>query len=155
MKIFTAVLIPIFVITLLLSSCSRNDIKKDNLDQFSWLQGKRVDTSMGFFESWDRTAVDTLLGNGYQIRDGDTIFGEMLSIVKSGNTWVYIVNFGSEKTIFRMVNKPGDSIVFENPENPFPKRITYLNKGNGNITAIIENPGTADEITRFSFSPVK
>lgn len=155
MKIFTALLIPILGVTLLLSGCSLNKIKSDNLDQFSWLQGNRVDTSLGFFETWERSAIDTLHGNGYQIKNGDTIFGEMLSIEKSGNTWVYIVNFGSDKTIFRLINKPGDSIVFENPENQFPKRITYLNEGNGKITAIIENPGTADEITRFSFLPVK
>ena len=155
MKILRMLLLPTIVVIVLLAGCSGNAFHKDNLDQFSWLQGNRVDTSLGFFESWERPAFDTLHGNGYQIKDGDTIFGEMLSIEKSGNTWVYMVNFGSEKTIFRLVNEPGDSIVFENPQNQFPKRITYLNKGNGDITAIIENPGTSDEITRFNFTPVK
>ncbi|MFH1120421.1 MAG: DUF6265 family protein [Bacteroidota bacterium] len=137
------------------NGCSGPSKKNGTINSFSWLEGHWVDTTNGFYESWWKSENETLHGNGYQISEGDTVFGEKLSIENSGRSWNYIVAFGNEKTLFRLVNSPGDSLVFENPENEFPKRITYLNKGNGSITAIIENPGVTDKFTQFNFTEVK
>lgn len=96
-----------------------------------------------------------LVGNGYRIAAGDTIFSETLFLRKLNDKWAYIVNFRNNETRFILVNKPGDSLVFDNPENEFPKRITYVKKAKGVIEAGIENPGEAERITRFLFVPIK
>ncbi len=145
----------LIVISIFISGCSLPSGKDEGINKFSWLEGHWVDTSNGFYESWAKTENETMHGNGYQMAEGDTIFGESLKIEKSGKTWVYIVAFGDDKTVFRLSNTPGDSLVFENPDNEFPKRITYLNRGNGAITAIIENPGVPEKFTQFNFNAVK
>ncbi|NTW24646.1 MAG: hypothetical protein HGA37_08105 [Lentimicrobium sp.] len=122
---------------------------------FEWLAGKWVDEGNGFYESWTKSGDTMMIGYGYQLIEGDTIFGESLKIKKHGENWAYIVNTENVETIFYLVNKPGDSIVFDNPENSFPKRITYVKKSNGNISATIENPGNSENYTRFDFRPIK
>ena len=148
-------LIPSILIISTLVSCSDQAKKNDSIDRFTWLQGHWADTATGFYESWEISQKGILLGNGYQLSDGDTVFGESLSIEKSGENWAYVVSFGNEKTVFRLTSVPGDSLVFENPENEFPKRITYLKKDQGKISVIIENPGDPDKISYFNFTSVK
>jgi len=148
-------LIPPILIISIVSGCSDLAKKNGAIDRFSWLQGHWADTAMGFYESWEKSEKGILHGNGYQLSEGDTVFGESLSIEKSGENWAYVVSFGNEKTVFRLMNVPGDSLVFENPENEFPKRITYLKKGQGKISVIIENPGDSDKISHFNFTSIK
>ena len=137
------------------SGCSDLFKKNGSIDAFSWLEGHWVDSTNSFYESWVISDIERMQGKGYQIADSDTIFGESLSIENDGRRWNYVVTFGDENTVFRLVNKPGDSLVFENPDNEFPKRITYLNKGNKRMSAIIENPGEPEKFTRFNFIKAK
>lgn len=127
----------------------------DETTSFLWLDGKWVDEGNGFYESWTKSGDSMLTGYGYQLIEGDTIFGESLKIKMLSEKWAYIVNTEDEETIFYLINKPGDSIVFDNPENNFPKRITYVKESNGNISATIENPGNSENYTRFDFRPIK
>ena len=122
---------------------------------FEWLNGKWVDEGNGFYESWTKSGDSMLIGYGYQLIEGDTIFGESLLIKIHHGKWAYMVNTKDEETVFYLINNPGDSIVFDNPENSFPKRITYVKDSNGNISATIENPGNAENRTRFDFRPLK
>jgi hypothetical protein len=140
---------------ILLIGCSYPGIKENNTDSFKWLIGNRIDTTMGFYENWSGSGDSALNGNGYQVVDGDTIFEEMLSIKRAGDNWSYFVRYGTEETRFFLSNTPGDSLVFENPDNEFPKRITYIKKPGGAFTAIIENPGDPDKTTRFNFVMIK
>lgn len=139
----------------ILMSCSDMPGSKPEIDKFEWLTGNRVDSALLFFESWTMKGDSMLIGNGYQSDAGDTIFSETLTIEKYNGKWAYIVNSGEDVTRFILVNKPGDSLVFDNPENEFPKRITYIKKNKGLIAVSIENPGETEKITRFSFVPVK
>lgn len=140
---------------LLMSGCANSGSKENNQDQFKWLIGSRADTTLGIFENWASTGDSCLSGNGFQVTDGNTIFKESLSVKRIGNNWAYIVRYGTEETHFTLANEPGDSLVFENPDNEFPKRITYIKKVDGAIIAIIENPGEPDKTIRFNFIPIK
>lgn len=141
--------------SLFMSGCTNSGYKENNTDPFKWLTGSRADTTLGFFENWTSTGDSCLSGNGFQVTDGDTIFEESLSVKRIGNNWTYIVRYGTEETHFTLANEPGDSLVFQNPDNEFPKRITYIKKVGGAITAIIENPGEPDKTTRFNFISIK
>lgn len=123
--------------------------------QFEWLNGRWVDEGNGFYESWAQSGDSMLIGYGYQLIEGDTIFGESLKIKTHHGRWAYIVNAENVETIFYLINNPGDSLVFDNPENSFPKRITYVKGSKGNISATIENPGNTENRTRFDFRPLK
>ncbi|MHC1775306.1 MAG: hypothetical protein AB9834_07830 [Lentimicrobium sp.] len=149
--------LPVFAVFLLLitSGCNNPHIEDNDTAALKWLTGNRADSALGFYEGW-KTSGDTMFsGYGFQIADKDTVFKESLSIRKTGKTWNYIVRHGNEETIFTLVNTVGDSLVFDNPVNEYPKRITYLNQPDGNIVVTIENPGDRGKITRFNFIPLK
>jgi hypothetical protein len=139
----------------ILTGCSDSGLKENNTDSFNWLIGSRTDTTLGFYENWSGSGDSALNGNGYQVVDGDTIFEEMLSLIRADDNWSYVVRYGTEETRFILSNTPGDSLVFENPDNEFPRRITYIKKPDGAFIAIIENPGEPDKTTRFNFVLIK
>jgi hypothetical protein len=151
---FNFLVLTVFL-TYMMTGCSNPQSKADETDLPEWLAGNRADTSLGFYEGWTISGDTMLTGYGYQLVDNDTIFKESLLIRKTGNTWNYIVRHGNKETVFALINTPGDSLVFDNPVNEFPKRITYLNKDEENIVVVIENPGDRNNITRFNFIPLK
>ncbi len=146
-----------FLITILIfvAGCSDSGSKKNDLEQFKWLIGSWTDTTNGFFENWTLSGDSALTGYGLQILKGDTIFEESLTVKKVGHNWSYIVRYGSEETVFPLSNVTGDSLVFVNPGNEFPKRISYIKKTDGSIMAVVENPGETDKISRYNFVPLK
>ncbi|MBW6492752.1 MAG: hypothetical protein K0B15_16330 [Lentimicrobium sp.] len=122
---------------------------------FAWFLGSYTDTVLNFHEKWEILGDTMLIGTGYSVNERDTGFYENLLMTKSDNFWYYIVMTGGQQTIFRLTNEPGDSLVFENSENQFPKRITYLRRDEGKILAIIENPGNPESQVTFSLIPQK
>lgn len=150
-------LLTVIILSALLtgSGCSLPGSSSKEIVKFEWMTGSRADTVSGFYEYWSVQGDSALVGKGYRIAAGDTIFSEKLMITKYNGKWAYIVNFRNEETRFILVNKPGDSLVFDNPENAFPKRITYVKKVNGLIAASIDNPDEPGKITGYNFIPVK
>ncbi|PKP00839.1 MAG: hypothetical protein CVU14_06565 [Bacteroidetes bacterium HGW-Bacteroidetes-9] len=146
-----------FLITLsmLFAACSNNSGNLQSIAKLNWLLGSRIDTANNFYESWENSGDSMLIGTGYQIENLDTIFGESISIHKNNNKWEYSVVFDSVKTVFTLENNPGDSLVFENISNEFPKRIIYLKKNDGSIGVILENPNESDNRVNFNFTPLK
>ena len=135
--------------------CNLNGFLKPEISRFEWMVGNRMDTASGFFEYWKLQGDSALTGNGYKIAAGDTIFSETLTIKKDNGEWAYIVHFRNDESRFILKNNPGDSLVFDNPENEFPKRISYIRKKNGIIAASIENPGYPEKKNVFQFIPIK
>lgn len=129
--------------------------RKTEIVAMAWMQGSYKDTLQNFYEHWEISGDTMLKGAGYAESGKDTGFYEDLAIKKTGNIWFYVVTTGGRQTLFRLTNKPGDSLVFENNGNEFPKRITYLRKDQGKIMAIIENPGLPETQIKFNFTPQK
>jgi|GEM_PF-2133212 len=142
-------------ILIFIAGCSDSGSQKKDLERFNWLIGSWSDTTNGFFENWSLSGDSALTGNGLQIKEGDTIFEESLSVKIVDNNWSYVVRYGTEETHFTLANEPGDSLVFQNPDNEFPRRITYIKKPDGAFIAIIENPGEPDKTTIFNFILIK
>ncbi len=138
----------------LLTFCSSN---KDCTipDSLLWLTGQYADTSIQFFESWALMNDSILTGSGFQMEGSDTVFMEHLSIEKRDKQWQYIVKADSSETSFTLINAPGDTLVFENRQNEYPKRITYVRRANGGIDVSIDNPDEAGKKQVFRFKNVK
>ncbi len=109
-----------FVITLF--SCKKAQKPKPN-----WLVGKweRVNEKPGksTFDFWnkDLTAI------GFTLKESDTIFKEIMSIVTIKDTLHLKIEGVNEKpTLFKFTQQTDTSFVCENQENEFPKKIHYF-----------------------------
>lgn len=120
----------------LLVSCKKETktetITYEKLSKAEWLIGEWEHTSSeGFFsEKWKIKNDSTYLGNSFFIIEGDTVFSEEVSLIQQGRDVLYIVNITSESseqqpTEFKLTSSSENQLVFENPENDFPKKITY------------------------------
>ncbi|MCB9016645.1 MAG: hypothetical protein H6541_12690 [Lentimicrobiaceae bacterium] len=147
------IVLALIPITFAFNSCSFQKKPEYDISGFNWLIGSRLDTINGFFESWSIQGDSIFTGFGYSVATSDTIFRERLVIRKIHNKWNYCVNFRNELSNFVLINSPGDSLVFDNPGNDFPKRITYIRELNGKIAASVENPGEPDKTINYYFIP--
>lgn len=112
---------------LLLFAIALFSCKKAQKPQPNWLVGKweRVNEKPGksTFDFWnkDLTAI------GFTLKESDTIFKEIMSIVTIKDTLHLKVEGVNEKpTLFKFTQQTDTSFVCENKENEFPKKIYYF-----------------------------
>ena len=93
----------------------------------NWLVGKwersneKPDKST--FDFWNKD----LTGIGFTLKEKDTIFKEIMSIVTIKDTLHLKVEGVNEKpTLFKFTQQTDTSFVCENKENEFPKKIYYF-----------------------------
>jgi hypothetical protein len=143
----------LLVLSLFILSCNESSFKTNEKFPLEWIAGDYTDSEKNFFESWKISGDSLLNGVGYSVNGADTGFRESLSIRKVDDVWNYIVFTGNTETRFIMANSSFDSLVFENTENEFPKRITYIKKPENSILAIVENPGNPQMKILFNLTP--
>jgi hypothetical protein len=120
-------------------------IKKDA--DFSWLLGswQRINEKEGkqTFEHWKQASNELYLGMGCTLKEGDTIWKEVIQLRKVGKGWNFEVKGKGETqpTVFTLTKIEKESFVCENPENEFPKIISYQ-KSNTRLSAIISGGGS-------------
>lgn len=74
------------------------------------------------YEFWK----DDFTGIGFTLKDKDTTFKEILSIVSIQDTLFYkVVGVNPEPTLFKFTYQNATSFVCENPANEFPEKIEY------------------------------
>lgn len=105
--------------------------KKENQQKPKFLIGqwKRLNDTEGnqTFETWNSDYT----GFGYTLNNKKTTFQEELKIVRMNDQLVLEVTGVNEKpTLFHFTHQTDTSFVCENPQNEFPKQITYLKDGN-------------------------
>ncbi len=111
------------------------------LNQFDWLLGQwKGETEQGiFYEQWEETDHNTLMGLGSFVKAGDTLFQEKLRIQKIAGYWCYIASPGGKPPVlFTLVSAKNNQWVFENQEHDFPQTITYTQKTDGSLLAVTE-----------------
>jgi|SRR5690554_449380 len=129
------------IFALFLVSC------QSDINQASWLIGNWTHTSTEgkFTEKWIQNNNKSLLGNSYFVIENDTVFSERVNLVQRGKDLFYIVEIttepNSEVTEFKLTFSSENQLVFENPENDFPKKITYNRIHNDSIFAEISGGG--------------
>jgi len=130
----------IFVLTILLVCTCGKSKEETSLD---WMLGswELTNNSQGTktYESWTKKSKDEYIGLGCTLKDKDTVFKESLSIIKINNIWNYkVVGVNDAPTLFKFISNTTNSFTCENPQNEFPKKISYSFDGE-HLKAIISD----------------
>jgi len=112
---------------ILISSCKPDS--KDQKPHFLIGNWERLDDKEGkkTYEIWK----NDLTGLGLTLRDTDTVFKEILSIVAFNDTLTLKVEgVNKTATLFKITQQTDSSFVAENPTHDFPTKITYWLENN-------------------------
>ncbi|MDO6600497.1 DUF6265 family protein [Tenacibaculum sp. 1_MG-2023] len=107
---------------LLLNSCQTNT--KENYPDFLLGKWQRTNDKPGntTFEIWK----DNYTGLGFTLKESDTVFKEILSIVSKNDTlYLQVESVNEQPTLFKFTEQTDSSFVCENPQNEFPTKIEY------------------------------
>ncbi len=116
-----------------------------------WLEGSWVRTNGDqaniTYEQWNSTSEDEFAGLGFTIQIDsnifrpDTIFMERMRILAINDTLnLEIKGVNEVPTLFEFIAQTDTSFICVNPENDFPKKISYT-LSEEHITAVISGPG--------------
>jgi hypothetical protein len=142
-------ILAIFYALIIFACKDIKEIKKSNADasiSFDWLVGnwKRSNNDYGkqTYENWNKSNDSIYLGLGFTMQDTDTIWLENVKLMFRDSFWIYSVTAKGEtiSTDFVLTSKTNNSFVCENPNNEFPKMITYNIQGDS-LFAIISGGG--------------
>ena len=103
---------------------------KQKQQQPTWLIGKWERTNekpnKRTFDFWNQD----LTGKGFTLRENDTVFKELMSIVTLNDTLhLKVEGVNETPTLFKFTQQTDSSFVCENPENEFPTQIYYYKEG--------------------------
>lgn len=107
---------------------------------FDWLLGNwaRQNDPEGkqTFEHWRKKSESEYLGLGYTLEEQDTTWKENIRLIEESGTWRFEVSGEGSMTSFRVSDTDSVSFVCENPDNEFPKKISYTRVGD-KVNALI------------------
>jgi hypothetical protein len=116
----------------ILASCTEQPT--GDFDRLKWLAGAwegTTDSGSHFYETWSVDTKDVMVGRGYAVVQGDTIFGEQLRIEDRADGVFYVAkvahNVGA--VAFELVEITANRAVFTNPDHDFPQRFIYESLG--------------------------
>lgn len=150
----------LFVVALGLISCKKDASNSySELEKSQWLIGEWENTTSEgrLSETWVKKNDSTYAAETYFIgkESNDTLFSEIIELVQRGNVLYYIpkfINKKTDETEFRMTSSNNDLLIFENPDNDFPKKISYKRIHQDSIFAEISGGGNPQA---FPFKRVK
>ena len=107
-----------------------------------------------FSEKWEKNSAGMLKGEGYLIKDGDTIFTEKLSIVQlSGISYYIAAPQGQAPVKFILTSDNEDKYIFENPQHDFPQKIEYRRTSDSTVIATVSGvENGVDKSTEYRFT---
>ena len=115
--------------------------QKRALDSLGWLAGRWTGTvgKAAYEEYWLPAAGGAMLGVSRTLA-GDRMVGfEFLRIVQRQGEVFYVAQpNGRPPTEFKLTSLEPNKAVFENPQNDYPKTITYEKDDAGHVVATIE-----------------
>ena len=96
---------------------------------FPWLMGTWQDES-GNFEVWHADNKGTMYGNGYQIKEQDTILWEEMNMMQTDSNGLVLsitvkAQNEGEKTPFAVTEIMDSGFVVQNRGHDFPSKIKY------------------------------
>ena len=113
-------------------------------ENFDWITGEWVRTNdksgITTTEIWKKETDSMYVGTGLATKNNETVFREDLRLLKKSGKWVYEVSGVNEETTnFILTAISEDSFTAINPENPFPKLISYRKESNRMIAEISDD----------------
>ena len=133
-KSFLPVILFIFLITN--TSMSQNEQESTSLEGLEWITGLwQSELSNGkYYERWTASDENSMIGEAFIVKGGDTIPSEELKIqVMSDGIYYIAIPRNQEETHFKLVSLEGQEAVFENLEHDFPQRIIYRGNPDGGM----------------------
>ncbi len=119
----------------------------DQLKSAAWMLGSWANNSEqgNFSEYWTMENDSTYQGKSFVVVQNDTVFAERAILSQKGEDVFYSVLILTDstdtETPFKLTSRSENTLVFENAENPFPKKITYTLVNNDSIFAEISGGG--------------
>lgn len=141
------------VLISLISSCKDPENADPDAKVYSqikkaeWLVGRweNNDIQSDFSETWSRENDSTLVGEAFLIVEYDTIFSDSMAIYeKSGGLYFSkSTKYKNKKYVnFGLTSSADGRLVFENPRNSYPTKITFRKVVRDSIMVI--NSGIRD-----------
>ncbi|MBZ0242514.1 MAG: DUF6265 family protein [Bacteroidales bacterium] len=107
------------------------------------------------YESWEIDADSILLGSAFSVNGSDTLMIEKMQLIRQGDSLVYKVNVGSQKTVsFGLVKATKNSWIFENKAHDYPNRIIYKMINDSILHARTEN-SAGNKVVEFHFKKIR
>lgn len=134
--------------------------KSYQFEKLLWIVGRweNTDGDTKSIEHWEKINGSLYEGGSETVKNGQTIFSEILKIQKFGEEIFYIadVKHNPATVMFKLTSLDDNCAVFENTEHDFPKKITYKYE-DGSLHAWIEGPGKNGDWkkTDFYFNKLK
>ena len=119
-----------------------------DLLQLEWLTGSwnRTNAKSGRsgVEIWQKKSAVEFVGKGINLKGTDTVFVEKLKIIIKEGAVFYVADVpqNKEPVLFKATSLSTSSVVFENPQHDFPKKIAYAWDGK-KLKATISGDGKA------------
>lgn len=118
------------------------------IDGLAFLAGSWIteDGPARIEEHWTCPGPGAMFGMGRTIAKGKTAFFEYLRIEERPDGVFYVAQpKGNPPTPFKLVKSEAGSVVFENPEHDFPKRILYAKGPGDTLVARVEGGAASKE----------
>ncbi len=134
----------ILILILSFTSCKKSeDKKKEKIKSAEWLIGNwENNNQMGkLSESWKKINDSLFQAKSYFTKDTDTLHFETISLQQIGEDLNYnstIKGQNNDKLIsFKLIAETENQLVFENPKQDYPRKITYNKITKDSIQIII------------------
>jgi Domain of unknown function (DUF6265) len=120
-------------------SC-QNSKNKTKIIGADWILGAWENKSDEgtLIESWKKLNDSVFVGESYFINEKDTLHSEQMQLKQKGENLFYISNIkgqNSDKPVtFAQNTEIENQLVFENPTNQHPRKISYKPTGKDQIT---------------------
>ncbi len=132
-----------FLFSFILISCEDTPPPPKDLSKLDWILGYwKIDEGEDF-ETWTKINDQYYFGRNFRVYSpGDTAVQETIDLVIRDNEILYIptvkTSKGDHQVPFNLTSNSGKYFIFENPENDFPKKISYTKFNNNTARARIE-----------------
>jgi hypothetical protein len=144
MKITAPIIIALITTYMLVCTSCPGPPEKYHVENLAWLTGQwKSSEEAAFYEHWEFKNNSTLLGHGFTLENGDTIFSEQLQIFASDSGIYYSAlpsaNNRDLPVYFKHDHHAGDSLLFHNPAHDFPKYIIFTKTTAGSLKIIVRD----------------
>lgn len=130
-----------FLLLFLLTNSCYNPTPSDTIHDLKVLDGEwQSHKGVKFNENWRYVDENLFEGEGFSLNGVDTVFFELLRIVREGGSIYYKVGLGEQRRgNFILTEASKTSWTFVNPENDFPSIIIYQVKNDSLLLVTTSN----------------
>jgi hypothetical protein len=135
--------VSLFLVLCLAAGAAGHEKSTRNIDRFSWLQGRwqNVRHDRITDEVWLAPIGGSMMGVGRVVKADSVVDFEVVFIREHGSRFAYEAHpSGQKPATFLSTIVTDSSIIFENLEHDFPRRIGYQRCGDDSLYAWVEGP---------------